>query len=90
MVVVNVEGVCTSHWQTSADEEQEDWNIFDSVYVAAGGVDTVLVKATLLLFVSDCISILCVCRTCVCLMLAKRTALAALWSYQWEHQPLHL
>lgn len=45
----------------SAGEEQEDRDVCDPVYVTAGGVDMLLVKAPMLVFVAACISVLCVC-----------------------------
>lgn len=75
----------------SAGEEQEDQDVCHSVYVTAVGVDMLLVKAPVLVFVAVCISVLYVCVIVyVCLMSGKHIALAAAWTYQWEHQPQHV
>lgn len=49
----------------SAGEEQEDWDACDPLYVTAGGVDVVLLKAPVLVFVAGCISVLCMSH-CAC------------------------
>ena len=75
----------------SARGQQQDWAVCSPIYVIAVGVDVVPAKAPMLVFVAGCISVLCVCVcACVCLVLGKCIALAAVWTYQWQHQSLYL
>lgn len=75
----------------SGEGEKQDWGVRDPVYVTSVSVNVVLVKAPVLICVTGYLSVLCVC-VCACmrLVLGKYTALAAGWTYQWEHQSLYL